>query len=460
MTVSGKLSVESEHGAPAPNVSIDTFELQGGEIRTIDVAALLRSQQIPPTVNYATVIIYHSGPPGALVGRSFSVSADKKYGFYSALEQYTYSGVSEVYWTTEEDRDSILTVANFRDAQDAVRIEVTYNGGVFALPDLVLAPRASQTISMRDVLATGVDRDGRSFPEGITSGGFRIRGDAAKSRFLVKEHVIDHRHRFAMPFYGTPIWATSMYITASGAYEGGMSYDFDVIVTFSDSSQELDCGSVSSSNSSVANVSKNSWDCRNTLEAGNVGSATISAWNWHILDAQGTYGILATQPTQVQVRCSVPTGFRQTNVVDLSGGVLRFFYAWDSSNGNNNQLFGCEVGEYVAYPGSTNPYQALSPPFPADALFPNPTVIFGSATNGVLVDTHSIGSGTFVQPFIADSFTGQQTYRWRCKCFSNNDVQHFQNFEQLPIVRSVSQISGVWTYKITKSGSEATKTLP
>lgn len=128
---------------------------------------------------------------------------------------------------------------------------------------------------------------------------------------------------------------------------------------------------------------------------------------------------------------------------------------------NNGNLASCNFREFVTYPG-TDPYIAPSPPFPANWAFQNPTT-----TNPPFImnrpgwiDQQSHPANPFVKPYAASDFTGYQTHQWRCVCIDNNNWHTFTGFSQIPIARSVSQTGGVWTYKITKSGQQATKTLP
>src|SRR5262249_48221117 len=116
--------------------------------------------------------------------------------------------------------------------------------------------------------------------------------------------------------------------------------------------------------------------------------------------------------------CAVPVNFRQVGTADLGAGYLWFDYRWDSSTGNLNDLSACSMSEIVDYPGSGATYPFPSPPFPAGpGGIPNdPTIISFFATPGSATDTHGYPSGSFVQPYVASSFTAVQRYRYSCPC--------------------------------------------
>jgi hypothetical protein len=193
-----------------------------------------------------------------------------------------------------------------------------------------------------------------------------------------------------------------------------------------------------------------------TVHAVGVGNATFTST---------AEGIDAT-PEPVQVQCAVPTNYRQTAWRDLGDGVLEFDYEWNSSMGtdpNNGNLASCNFREFVTYPGyPNNPSYNPGPPFPSDLVFQNPTVTtppFVMNAPGWM-DQQRHGTNPFRTPYTAANFTAYQTHQWRCSCIDNNNWHTFNGFDQISIVRSVSQNGGVWTYKVTKSGQQATKTLP
>jgi hypothetical protein len=137
------------------------------------------------------------------------------------------------------------------------------------------------------------------------------------------------------------------------------------------------------------------------------------------------------------------------------GAVLHFDYEWESSTGDLADLSDCKVGEYVKYPGSADPYNWPSPPWDGSGT-PNPTILWVDATDGRAQDNHS--SKGFLKPYESATFAAQQKYRF--KCGSKTTV--FSGWSRVIISRRVWDRTGrgCWTYKITKSGAEASERLP
>jgi hypothetical protein len=111
-------------------------------------------------------------------------------------------GYSGVYWSTEGDWNSILTVANFGDEPDKVTIEIAYNGGTFVLPEIRLSPLQSTTVDFRRLVLDGTkDRNGKPFPKDVHHGGYQVYGNPFKSQLVVKEQLLSGRLGIAAPFY-------------------------------------------------------------------------------------------------------------------------------------------------------------------------------------------------------------------------------------------------------------------
>jgi hypothetical protein len=266
------------------------------------------------------------------------------------------------------------------------------------------------------------------------------------------------------PYYGGPDYITwhgfnSWPSTLSVGGQGTAS----VTTCYSSSGCHNDEWFIFSNNTSVVTVT-NTYGvlAPRTVNAQGAGSTSLTSSASGQIDYWGSYGTVYAAPAQVQVQapCAVPTNFRQTSWTPVGNRVIRFFYTWDSSVGPRSNLAACQIQEYVTYPGTANPF-VYGSPFPADATFPNPSAPApGSATNSVAADTHSVGSQPFQTPYSNATFTAHQQYRWRCQCFDGNNFQVFPGFTDLPIVRTVSQVNGMWTYTVTKSGQQVTLSLP
>jgi hypothetical protein len=159
--------------------------------------------------------------------------------------------------------------------------------------------------------------------------------------------------------------------------------------------------------------------------------------------------------------CATPSNFQQVSASDVGNGILVVTYGWTSSSLDVAVTgLSCQIQEYVQYPGTSEFYTAASPPFPADAIFQNPTPVLGAASAGYFIDRHIISTAQasgnvrplFVQPLRTDSFTATQSYRWRCTCNGNN-MNDFSGFTGMQIIRKVLQNpDGTFYYNITKSG--------
>lgn len=157
-----------------------------------------------------------------------------------------------------------------------------------------------------------------------------------------------------------------------------------------------------------------------------------------------------------QVTCATPTNFQQSSVTPLTGGGLRFTYTWASTTGTQSHLSACTVGESVFYPNYPNtPYIW---PLPMVASTTNPTVLSGAGSNSVMVDNNLPPDG-YQQPYSATSFNATQRLWWSCPCYQNGNTQYF--VPDITIARQVFRdTDNLWKYRITKSGSTNTATLP
>lgn len=211
----------------------------------------------------------------------------------------------------------------------------------------------------------------------------------------------------------------------------------------------------SSSNSSEASVNGNVV----TLHAVDGSSHSVSlqmSQNYPACDACSADTFFAQHAVSVPA-CGAPTNFSQGSCSDIGNGTLEIHYTWGSSTGNVSDLSasGCTMGEIVTYPGSSNPYNPPSPPFPTNNPFTNPTILDFAAFTGRGVDDHGMPSTTFVKPYSNQSFTATQFYRYKCACGSN--ANNYVNVAgPLSIVRSVSRNSnGSFEFTVTKSGCQA-----
>lgn len=110
MELKGQFVPGATEDPPSP-IALNLGVLTPGEIRDIDWSDLLQTGRISPSVTQGSVSLTYSGSEGAVTGRYIGISANKAYGYYSALESFAGHAVSELYWTVTEDWQPILTVA-------------------------------------------------------------------------------------------------------------------------------------------------------------------------------------------------------------------------------------------------------------------------------------------------------------------------------------------------------------
>jgi hypothetical protein len=228
------------------------------------------------------------------------VSADKTYGYYSALESFAGTGIAELYWTVSEDWEPILTVANFADASDRVTVALTYNGGSYVLPEIPMVPLQSDTIDVRELLASGQpDRDGHVIPPDVQFGGYRITGAGHSSALLVKEYLISHVQQISAPFYGSQRYVVSYTLSPDPVVVlvGGTT-TVDGQLEWSDATyQEYYCTGMTVANTSILTLS--GLGCPKTVTGVSRGTTSISARsNGLVIDQYGDIGQLNSNTVQ------------------------------------------------------------------------------------------------------------------------------------------------------------------
>ncbi|MFQ6035173.1 MAG: PKD domain-containing protein [Sedimentisphaerales bacterium] len=138
-------------------------------------------------------------------------------------------------------------------------------------------------------------------------------------------------------------------------------------------------------------------------------------------------------------------------------GVLLFRYGWSSTSGTLSDLDGL-VGEIVEYPGSADPYIWPSPPWNCGT--PNPTTRSSDASTGEGWDEH--GTGTFIKPYQAASFSASQEYGFHCnQCMPAGEGVLLLGPHSIDRqVYWVGPPASTWRYRIEKTGESAEKDLP
>jgi hypothetical protein len=289
------------------------------ETRAVEIGG----PSVPTDASTAALTVTYDGPEGALMGRVFGVADDVTYGVYTTLDTYTPAAVSELYWTTEGDANTLLTVTNFGSEPDSVKVQVTYNGGQLELDPISLAPLQSATVRVGELQAQG--------RLAATFGGFRISGNSIRSSKLqVKEHVVSEAGRTAAPFYGGMPYVVYYYLTMDHtAVDLGATAKVWAVLHWSDGSESYDW-EVDSQNTSVATTS---WPTQNpdfslTVTGQGVGSTILDSWSSFVpLDAWGwyvgqLYAQIAFQVGPVAVTCTPNPVTRGSSITCQVGGAV------------------------------------------------------------------------------------------------------------------------------------------
>ena len=151
---------------------------------------------------------------------------------------------------------------------------------------------------------------------------------------------------------------------------------------------------------------------------------------------------------------AVPINFRLKSAGDYGGGVLQFYYLWDSSSGNPSDLGDCVVYEDVTYPnGGWSPYVWPKPPWNQTSI--NPTVNWVPGTDMRFTDF--IQPGNIVKPYAENGFTSDQDYRYTCAAGGEVTLQG-----GITNSRSVTQnANGTWMYYVISRGyADSVNPLP
>lgn len=308
VSASGSVEIYYSEGG-AVGVSSVAISVPADGLAIIDFRDLMRRGVIPRSISEASVIVYHSGQEGALMGRVIGISANKTFGFYSVLESRAAGKRDSVYWTLAGDRESVITVANFGQQADDVTVELSHSAGAVILPTFRLASNESRTVNVSDFAAM--------LPGGVIEGGYSVSGNSRRSsKLVVKQMVVSPSERIALPFYGTYVYVEAIYATGSDSINLDIdeTSQFDIWLQWSDSYQEPAAwADDSTSNSGVATVWGTS--ATRTITAQAQGTANIGVSSWEIIDEFGNTGTIVASPQKdVTVNCVIGV-----DSVDITG---------------------------------------------------------------------------------------------------------------------------------------------
>jgi hypothetical protein len=480
-TLSGRMPYTTIDGATGV-VQFPSLRLRPGQASRIDVERAIRTQVHSQNIKTASVEFDYTTPPGSVMMAAQSVSENNNQVFRVPMWDVPAqrNGTGGYPWFIEGDSSTFVYIKNVTDKEQKYTFSLTYEGGVYATG--LRSVKAGQTVAydlraMRDNQVP--DERGRTIPLGATRGKivWSVRGPDSMA-LLGRSEQADLTKGTSSSYACFMCCPNSFRRSRIEDYLGSIFGPINVpeggFASVRGVEQDTTCyGSMTpeyymgdtwfSSNSSIAPIDGfgDSADIEGLVE----GTVTIQG-RWEVYHYTSVYSYEfgtryceessdMTEPdSPAEVKCAVPINFRLFRPPTNTGGVLNFVYTWDSSTGKKGDLSQCTVGEIVTYTGS-DPYQPPTPPFPVHAPR-NPTIRDLRATADGLEDIHSPGgSGTFVKPYVAASYTGVQTYRYSCPC--KNNGAYVTLLGPHNIVRTVSQNpDNTWKYVITKLGQTAT----
>jgi len=292
-------------------VALPVKTMRAGEFIEIDLNDLLGRDR---AALVASVRIDYEGPLGAIVGRSFGHARERTFGYYAALESYTYAAFNGILWSLDGGRDTVFSVANFAPVADDVRIELFHTGGSTQLPPFRLERNESKTFSLREMARNA----GIRLP--ASNGGYRISGlSSTDGQLLTKEHVIDLTGKTSWAMYGSGVYvlAFNLYPPSISVNANGGTQSVEGLVTFSDAYQEYRCDNMATGSGSIATVGFSG--CPRTLTGAYSGSTTLTAQVSGPQQGGGTGVFNAQAP--VQVKWNVNLNVSNTSLtVNRSGG--------------------------------------------------------------------------------------------------------------------------------------------
>jgi hypothetical protein len=469
----------SKQNGDTGTIALPQVSLEPGEIKLLDTSnPQLRRNDFAT----AGLEIKYTGAPGSVIATASSVSQSGNHVFALPMKdpKIGLSSTGGYPWFIKESSSTVVFIKNVTDEPQQFMLSIVHPGGQWGSGIRILAP--GQTVALdvrklRDAQEKGVD--GTVIPLDATSGhvSWSFRGKRDKA-LIGRAQTVDFSNGLVSTYECQCVcpWdaiQTQMAPSFASRFPGD-------VITFQPQVKYLDCFGhdrgwqnmlelgvfLSSNNPAVADWSLGGSFEVTALAPGVAG--LYASWQEYFghpepigpdlsecVFEEGTAECSASM--NVEPPCAFPVNFRQTGVTDLGDGVLQFQYAWDSSTGNPADLSNCMVGEITTYPGSNNPFTWPSPPYQSNTGTPNPTIREVNGNLGAAPDTHI--HKPFQQPYIFNTFTATQYYRYKCPC--KNGGAYVNLVGPIQIVRTVEIVPFTdWTYHIEKSGSQALVRLP
>lgn len=466
------MASESAHSVPLAPITLAPYQSQ-----VLDFPGMLAQAGLKNFSGNVQLAFKVEGYVGGLLVAGGSVDKANTYVFEVAPHGIAESASKSLsYWNIADGDDTMVTIWNPADeAQDFI-FQLSYSGGHYGYP-VHLEGRNTRTFNISEIIESGIpDAEGNIIPDGTLTGGAQLMGkNADNEHILVAMDAGTYNVRkatcgtYCQTCNGVTTWSVvdnPFSVAMGGQHQLAFHETWNTGSYYDDTSS----GNWTTSASSIAGVGTRGNGTPGMVGGSSPGQASISAQYIYSEPEYTSYwcegsqwscplGYVSGSGQSPGTVVAVPTNFHYVSAQDAGDGILKVNYAWNSSTGNLADLSSCYVSELVTYPGTANPYQPPSPPFPIasspNPIFGNPTVTGTSGSSGGLQDQHGIGS-PFVKPYSHVCFSATQTYRYNCTGLSG----YTNLMSNISITRCVNQsTSTIWDYLITKTGVPVTATI-
>lgn len=300
--------------------------------QSLEPAALLKAARLYSFQGGFNLVLHTSGLPNALLLAGGSVDATNNYVFSVAPHSVSESAAKSLsYWSTANGDDTMVTLWNPADEEQAFVFRLTYPGGHYLLP-VDLGAGATQNLNIAEVIRNQKpDAEGNIIPAGTHFGAAEIHGpQGEQERILVAMDAGIYNADKATCFYGcnscSGYTGASILLAAAPLFPAGATSDQLTFMVQYDSGYQYDRTSQSawsSDNTGVATVSNGyanavSGGTANFRVVSNVSDpVAVTICNGYFPGCPIAY----TNPTGRQsANVPIPMYFLSTSAVSTDGG--------------------------------------------------------------------------------------------------------------------------------------------
>ena len=442
--------------------NLPELELAPFGTQQLQIGAIQKQLGIPNDAHWALVTLSANALPDDVVALASSRDSSGRYHLETKFFGDRGGAFAGGEWRADTTHNEIVAITNVGAKATNALLTLHYdNGGKKYELQQIIQPGDQMWVNLTELIHDQVpDRSGNALPADVSSVTYDLQDLTPAGNSLTASTLAVNNTLGNQMIPDCPNCCGDSYIFFSPATVYTLIDEAAPVTVYgvnscsgSDVNLDGDFPTWGSDNSSIATVT--------TGMVRGVAAGSTTAYAIGDVPDPGVQACGCPLYHEVQLNAPVtvapptPINFRQTSVIDAGSGDLRFTYAWNSSSGTLSDLSNCTVGEIVTYPGSQNPFPFPSPPFPAVAS-PNPTVDDLAATTGTFQDDNKVGTGIFVRPYSASSFTATQNFRYKCTNYNGGNYVNLMG--PLSIVRSVSMnTNGTWKFTGTKpTGGTAT----